>query len=141
MNRKSENNTYSSLIKKIKLFDSELNRRSFLKEKKNYLRKERLPKDNLSYTKPIKLGDIEVIISDYLDEEREGKKSRKFVFSSKGKPTVTIVDEEPDNLDTEGTVQVLDRTIPIRITHKQINDAYKAAYFKVTSERVRNNKF
>ena len=65
MNRKSENNTYSSLIKKIKLFDSELNRRSFLKEKKNYLRKERLPKDNLSYTKPIKLGDIEVIISDY----------------------------------------------------------------------------
>ena len=136
MNRDDAISSRSALLRKRLLYSSRISRQTLIKELKsrNSVFKER----QIPLAKPIRLGDIEVRIVD-LDEEKEGKKSRKFVFTSEGKPTVTIVDEEPDNLDTEGTVQVLDRTFPIRITHKQINDAYKAAYLKVISERLKNN--
>lgn len=99
-----------------------LNRRELIKKLSN------TPKSNTRF------GEVEFKIVDHADESKN--KSRMFILRTMNKPTVTIVDNDPDNPGITGTIRVLGVSYPFNLTQEQINEAYGVAISGAKSESV-----
>lgn len=86
----------------------------------------------------INVGDVNICVSNRVDKTDKSKKYRRFTFKSANKPTVTIVDNDPDTPGITGTIKVSGVTYSINLTFDQINEAYGEVITRVTPERVEN---
>lgn len=137
-------NKYAGLLKqtqgtkKVNVFT-----RGLRKSKTSYwdtlyeIRRQTLSEKEDEKEQPINFGGVEVRVKDQVDKTDRNKKSRKFLFKAANKPTVTIVDNDPDNPGITGTIKVLGVTYALNLTLEQINEVYGEVISNVTSERLK----